>query len=923
MFPENRSRETRIFVVALNTNRWSHRIMNEIESHILNINKVICKNIDRFDATERGLLSQNILSQLRNFIEHISLKIYSKKQCIGITYENIRKANSYVKSKGKFKFLSRFHKLIQITASHYTLDEENSERLMLKYYEYLIRIKICVKSMFGLDVLGNLHSFPIQTDPNLKEYYEKIAQKIDQPKSIRPKSTYNDRYYIQKIKPFFVGFSIFYEVTFTRANDYTSKFDRIIAFTKLDISHNYAVKLSISNDSIHVLDKNMPIQIIDSWEVSIRPCELNNFADIFGKHPNIGGNKEYYELMKYLTVTGVNLVELINFNDSQFNSVKNLVTKTAKVSHFFTILRKCRNITKSQKSGCNIVSYLLFRLANKIIKKQYNNEPCERLSGLNLQYGCIPFDDMPFNSSLKNHNPKLSDLFNCIDSSGREHELFARLIKNNTEQKGQLYTPKKEITKFENIDNLIDTWNSSLYWKHKNRRLEKYKKHIFIKEYEEDTYHIVEELKSLSLNGIKNYTNSVNSWMQSSSYTIDCDEKAEALKKIFENSKVALIYGAAGTGKSTMINHISNFFSDENKLYLANTNPAVDNLKRKVKTANCTFQTIAKFLWRNNSDFDILFIDECSTVSNSDMHKILNKASFELLILVGDVFQIESILFGNWFNLAKSFVPSSSVFELTKPYRSNNDNLLNLWDKVRNLDNDILEHITRNHYSITLDESIFEHTENDEIILCLNYDGLYGINNINRFLQNSNSNISIVWGTHTYKINDPIIFNETNRFSPLIYNNLKGKIAKIEPLKDKIQFDIEIDKVINEFDAIGYDFELLENADNGNSVIRFFVNKYKSTDEDDTSSDAVVPFQVAYAVSIHKAQGLEYISVKVVITDEVEERISHNIFYTAITRAREKLRIYWTPETENKILKGLEKKFNGKDAALLKSKYSL
>jgi len=42
-----------------------------------------------------------------------------------------------------------------------------------------------------------------------------------------------------------------------------------------------------------------------------------------------------------------------------------------------------------------------------------------------------------------------------------------------------------------------------------------------------------------------------------------------------------------------------------------------------------------------------------------------------------------------------------------------------------------------------------------------------------------------------------------------------------------------------------------------------------------------------HAVSIHKAQGLEYDSVKIVITDEVEELVTHNIFYTAITRARE------------------------------------
>lgn len=47
-----------------------------------------------------------------------------------------------------------------------------------------------------------------------------------------------------------------------------------------------------------------------------------------------------------------------------------------------------------------------------------------------------------------------------------------------------------------------------------------------------------------------------------------------------------------------------------------------------------------------------------------------------------------------------------------------------------------------------------------------------------------------------------------------------------------------------------------------------------------------IPFQVAYAISIHKAQGLEYESVKVVITSETEEMVSHNIFYTAIPGQR-------------------------------------
>lgn len=455
--------------------------MDKIDYYILNINKVICGNIDKFDVTERGLLSQNILSQLRNFVEHVSLKVYSNGRDIDITYENIEKAILYVKSIGKLKFLSRFHKLLQITASHYTLDEENSERLMLKYYEYLVRIKIFLKSSFNIDVLENLNFFPIKTDLSLKEYYDRIAEKIKQPASLRKKSTYDDRYYIQKIKPFFIGFEVYYEVTFTRANDNTSKFDRIIAFTELEISHNYAVKLTISNDSINILDKKMPIQIIDSWEVSIRPCELNNFANIFGKHPKIGGTKEYYELMRYLTSTGINLVELIDFSDRKFNYIIEEIADNTKTSHLFEILIKCREITKNQRRGHNIVRYLLYRLNNKIIKKQYKHEPCAILSDLNLDFGCAPFDEMPFNTSLKNHNPKLSDLFDCIDTTNREHEIFARFIKNNTEQKGQLYTPKRDIMNFENIDNLIKIWNNSLYWKHTSRKLENFKDHIFIK----------------------------------------------------------------------------------------------------------------------------------------------------------------------------------------------------------------------------------------------------------------------------------------------------------------------------------------------------------------------------------------------------------------------------------------------------------
>ena len=80
-------------------------------------------------------------------------------------------------------------------------------------------------------------------------------------------------------------------------------------------------------------------------------------------------------------------------------------------------------------------------------------------------------------------------------------------------------------------------------------------------------------------------------------------------------------------------------------------------------------------------------------------------------------------------------------------------------------------------------------------------------------------------------------------------------------------------------------------------------------------------FQIAYAVSIHKAQGLEYQSVKIVITRDVEDMITHNIFYTAITRTKSKLVVYWSPETEKHVLEHLKPQFNKQDYAILKSKY--
>ena len=46
--------------------------------------------------------------------------------------------------------------------------------------------------------------------------------------------------------------------------------------------------------------------------------------------------------------------------------------------------------------------------------------------------------------------------------------------------------------------------------------------------------------------------------------------------------------------------------------------------------------------------------------------------------------------------------------------------------------------------------------------------------------------------------------------------------------------------------------ELINNTEDGNSIIRY-CKQFKSTDEDDDlNADHIVPFQVAYAISIHR-----------------------------------------------------------------------
>lgn len=533
-------------------------------------------------------------------------------------------------------------------------------------------------------------------------------------------------------------------------------------------------------------------------------------------------------MMNYLSKSGSSLLDIVLSSDYDYARYKQMMFRSSQAKHFEPVLDRARQLIWLGVPGSNTIRYLLHIMNNKILKLQWTDNENRWLSGLNLKLGCIPFDTMPFATSLIQHNPETVDLFESIESIGREYELMARYIQNNMSTNARLYTPIKELEEFtEDVDSNIVAFNNNIYIKHEGRKLERFGQSVYIKESFDNTKSIIEKLVAEAASGLQGYRDAIIAWMNEKQ-DVDCAEKREILCQMFEKTHVSIIYGAAGTGKTYLINHVSQFWDSHSKLFLANTNPAVENLRRKVKAQN---------------------------------------------------------------------------------YRTKDEELLTFWKKVRKLDDDVTEHIVANRYASNLGPSVFDRKSEDEIILCLNYDGLYGINNINKFLQENNPNPGIRWGLWTYKVGDPILFNESERFAPVLYNNLKGVIVGVEKeSEDKIWFTLEIDKAITELDVMNWDIELLDPIVPGKSVIKFYTLRKKDSDNDETNlvDETDVPFQIAYAVSIHKAQGLEYDSVKIIITEEVDRMITHNIFYTAITRSKRNLTIYWSPETQEKVINNFE-----------------
>ena len=104
------------------------------EKEISYISKVIEKNIFYYDSClkDKGFLSENILSQLRNLVEDVAILLNNKINNLKLDthYENVNQSFEVIKGINKYKFLIDFHNYLQSTASHYTPSEDSVERLV-------------------------------------------------------------------------------------------------------------------------------------------------------------------------------------------------------------------------------------------------------------------------------------------------------------------------------------------------------------------------------------------------------------------------------------------------------------------------------------------------------------------------------------------------------------------------------------------------------------------------------------------------------------------------------------------------------------------------------------------------------------------------------------------------------------------------
>lgn len=373
-------------------------------------------------------------------------------------------------------------------------------------------------------------------------------------------------------------------------------------------------------------------------------------------------------------------------------------------------------------------------------------------------------------------------------------------------------------------------------------------------------------------------------------FTISYNE--EQKQAIMESMKKSflIITGGPGTGKTTIMNGITNLYKTVHKLSyedmadrVALLAPTGRAAKRMSDATMMPAATIHRFLkWQketnkfqvneyHKSNVELVIIDEASMIDTLLMASLLKGTSSHCkIILVGDAYQLPSVGPGQVLHdlIASQKLP---VVFLNQLYRQGCDsNILSLAYDVRkgllhnevfNRDEDLTfvqcsdSEVMANlmEVSATFKDLSYKNFQ----VLAPMYKTINGIDMINQKLQTifnpkDKSKKEMIVGEFIFREGDKVI-ELANMPDENIYNGDIGIIRQIITSPTK--------KIIVDFD--------------GNEV-SFTASNFNK-------------FRLAYAISIHKAQGSEFDVVVMPIVKGYHKMLYRKLVYTGITRSKKML----------------------------------
>jgi len=349
-------------------------------------------------------------------------------------------------------------------------------------------------------------------------------------------------------------------------------------------------------------------------------------------------------------------------------------------------------------------------------------------------------------------------------------------------------------------------------------------------------------------------------------------------------SKVLVITGGPGTGKTTIITAVLRIFQ-QMKLRILLTAPTGRAAKRMSEATGWEARTIHRLLeyspqkgnfkkdQDNPLEGDVIIIDEASMVDTLLMYHLVKAIPPHAhLILVGDVDQLPSVGPGN---VLKDIIESGAftVIRLTEIFRQAQQSMIVVnAHRVNEGEFPILKNGERREltdfYFIEEEEpeKILDrilllaseripqrfrfHPIRDIQVLTPMHRGIIGAINLNAELQKrlNPDPPAIPIGLRTFKVGDKVM-QITNNYDKEVFNGDVGWISRID------QEDREM--------VIDFDGRLLN---------------YDYSDLDEVA--------LAYAVSVHKSQGSEYPAVILPVSTQHYPLLQRNLIYTGITRAR-------------------------------------